>query len=152
MRRIALIGCSSSKLGKDTPNALFPAGEIYQGKNFLKAKNQGISHFGCEEEYYILSGKFGLLHKDALIAYYDTYLGDFSESEKRAWAKKVLAQLEEQFDLKDTQFVIFAGRDYSKNIKEHLNCITLKYNRRILTFDVDEILENGDSDEQDRSV
>lgn len=153
MKRIALIGCSSSKLGKDEPSATFPAKDIYVGKNFLKAKTQGIAHFGCEDEFYILSGKFGLLHQDDRISYYNTYLGDFSEKEKRAWAKKVLLQLKENFDLKNTQFVIFAGRDYSKYIKDSLNCITLKYDHRILTFEVDEILNNGDeSNEQDRSV
>lgn len=153
MRRIALIGCSSRKLGKDAPNDMYPAGKIYVGKNFLKAKQQGISHFGCEKEFYILSGKYGLLNQNEPISFYNTYLGDFSEEEKRAWAMKVLDQLGRNFNLENTQFVIFAGRDYSKYIKNNLNCITLKYNHRILTFEVDEVLNNGGKNyERDRSI
>ena len=145
MRRVALIGCSQSKLGKDCPTVKFCAKDIYLGRNFKKAREQGIKHFNCEEEFYILSGKYGLLAEDDKITYYDTYLGSFSAKEKRVWAEMVVKQLGELFDLNNTEFVIFAGDSYSKYIKNHLNCIILKFKGRVITFEIKERHQNGRS-------
>lgn len=49
MKHIGLIGCSKSKLRQnDAPDKLFRAEDIYQGKTFLKSKNEGLARFGCE--------------------------------------------------------------------------------------------------------
>ncbi len=144
MRRIALIGCSQSKLGKDFPKAKFPAKDIYLGRNYKKSREIGIKYFNCEDKFFILSGKYGLLDEDDKISYYNTYLGNFSVKEKKKWADMVVSQLKQRFDLKDTEFVIFAGDSYSKYIKNYLNCITLKFKGRIITFEIKEHLKNGD--------
>ena len=144
MRRIALIGCSQKKLGRDCPTAKFVAKDIYLGRNYRAAKERGIRHFECEEHFYILSGKYGLLDSDDKISYYNTYLGAMPVKKKKEWAEKVIAQLGQVFDLSDTEFVIFAGDSYSKYIKNRLNCITLKFNGRQMTFDIREQLSNGE--------
>jgi len=143
MRRIALIGCSKKKQGKDCATALYKAADIYLGNNYKIAKEQGIKYFQCEEKFYILSGKYGLLASDERISYYDTYLGKFPVKEKIKWAKMVLEQLKHNFDLSSTEFVIFAGDSYSKYIKAYLNCIILKFERRTITFEIKEQLSNG---------
>lgn len=122
---------------------MFCAKDIYLGRNYKKAKEQGVEYFHCEEEFYVLSGKYGLLCMDDQISYYNTYLGAFTEKQKRAWADMVVEQLSQKFDLHSTEFVIFAGDSYSKYIKQRLNCIVLKFNGRNITFEVKEQLRNG---------
>ena len=143
MQRVALIGCSQKKLGKNNPNAKFIAKDIYLGRNYLMSKNKGIQHFECQQHFYILSGKYGLLDSNEEISYYDTYIGKFSAKEKKQWAENVIEQLRKIFDLSNTKFVIFAGDSYSKYIKNYLNCITLKFNGRHITFEIKETLHNG---------
>lgn len=138
MRTIALIGCSAKKQGKNEPQKMFVAGEIYTGFSFKKARDLGIEHFGCEKDYYILSAEYGLLDCHKKIAYYDKYLGEFSIKEKKDWAERVYKQLTKKFDLHDTQFVIFAGSDYTQYLKNRLNCVLLKYKGRQITFEVKE--------------
>lgn len=144
MRRIALIGCSKRKLGKDCPETKFSAKDIYLGRNYKKARDEGIKYFNCEENFYILSGKYGLLSGDTKISYYDIYLGNFSVKEKKEWANIVVEQLKKNFDLTNTEFIIFAGDSYSKYIKNFLNCIVLKFAGRNITFEIKEQLNMAD--------
>ena len=55
MRKIALIGCCKRKQGKNEPNKLFFAKDIYIGNSFKKSKEQGIVKFECED--YFISQK-----------------------------------------------------------------------------------------------
>lgn len=138
MRRIALIGCSKKKLGKNCPNKKFKANDIYLGNNFKKALNEGIEYFNCKNDFYILSDKYELLSKNDKISYYDVCLRDFSIYEKKKWASNVLQELKNKFNLVDTEFVIFASDIYCKYIKNHINCIVLKFNYRNITFQIKE--------------
>lgn len=144
MRTIALIGCSKRKMGADTPDKKFKAGEIYLGNNYKKARDLGVDFFKCEKEFYILSAKYGVLKHDDEITYYDKYLGKCDVAEKRRWADMVYEQLRRLFDLKNTRFVLFAGGAYTKYIKTRLNCTVLKFDRRSLTFDVAEEYFRGE--------
>ena len=145
MRKIALIGCSKKKLGVNTPQTTYRAGEIYIGNNFRKSRDEGIEYFGCESDFYILSGnvEYGLLNCNDMICYYDKYLGNCTAKERKIWANKILQQLKCKFDISDTEFVIFAGSAYSQYIKNYLNCIILKFNSRTITFEIKEKLSNG---------
>ena len=60
---IGLIACSSRKQGKDTPAKQYLAKDLYTGNTFIKSKEEGLKKYNCEE-WYILSGKYGLLDKD----------------------------------------------------------------------------------------
>ena len=142
MQRIALIGCSKSKKGKNTPNKYFLARDIYTGKNFLKSVSEGVKYFGCDD-FYILSAKYGLLEKDEKIAWYDKSLYEMSTAHRKQWARKVLDNLLSKYDLENTEFVIFAGSLYSKYLAGHLNCITLQFRGRYITFNVKKSYDNG---------
>ena len=143
MRKIALIGCCKRKQGKNEPNELFFAKDIYIGNSFKKSKEQGIVKFECED-YYILSAKHHLLDKNEKITYYDKTLCKMNVNEKREWAKKVLEELNSKFDLKNDVFYIFAGKCYYKNLVEHLNCYVFKYiNSNCITFEIKETYKNG---------
>lgn len=142
MQRIALIGCSKSKKGKDVPNVFFHARDIYTGKNFLKSVAEGIGYFHCED-FYILSAEHGLLGKDEKIVWYDKSLYEMRASCRKRWADKVLTDLRLKYDLKNTEFIIFAGSLYAKDLVGHLNCITLQFNSRHITFNEKKIYING---------
>ena len=135
MIRIALIGCSKSKQGQNTPSKAFLAKDIYTGRNYKKARDQGVARFQCVD-YYILSAEHYLLDKNKLICYYDKSLYEMKEAECRKWAGKVLAELKSRFDLNETEFIIFAGSIYAKYLINELHCITLKYKGRHITFDI----------------
>lgn len=142
MQRIALIGCSKSKKGKNTPNKYFLARDIYTGKNFLKSVSEGVKYFNCED-FYILSAEHGLLKKDKKICWYDKSLYEMCAAHRKQWADKILMDLRAKYDLENTEFVIFAGSLYSKYLVGHLNCITLLFNGRHITFNEKKLYDNG---------
>ena len=143
MRKIALIGCSKSKLGKEDLSRRFPAADIYCGRSFRKSKNFGIKHFGCEDRFYVLSALHGLLPCDAEITYYDKSLYDMSAKDRRRWAEQVYADICKTFDVSNTHFVIFAGFAYWQYLADRLNCTVLKYEGRNVTFTVKHVFEGG---------
>ena len=140
MRRIALVACSKTKNPKavEQPDELFSAQDMYIGNNYRKALSEGLGLFGCED-YFILSGKHGLLKKTDKIKYYDCYLAKKRVGYRRQWSDGVYQALEASFnDLSDIQFVFFAGSKYYEYLKDRLNCIMLVFNGQHMTFDVKE--------------
>ncbi len=129
-RKIGLIACSKSKLGAETPDRLFRAQDIYQGRTFKRAKTEGLKMYGCED-WFILSGKedYNLLDKDAQIKYYDVYLGKQGAAYKERWAKAVVGKLRQNgFDLKDDEFYIFGGASYYEPLLPFLsNCVVFGF-------------------------
>ena len=133
MKRIGLIACSSRKLkeAKTNPGKTFLASELYQGKSFVKAVDDGLAEFGCEG-YFILSDKFGLVSPDDMIPFYDEkrYKG-------REWAEKVYSALVEKLGkLDDIEFIFFAGKNYWKPLSNMINFKAVKYNQYKITFDL----------------
>lgn len=143
MKKIGLIGCSKSKLGKNTPNELFRAQDIYQGNSFKKSKTEGLKRFECED-FYILSARHKLLNKDEEICYYDDSLNNKKVAYKKDWADKVLECLKCKFDLTQVKFYIFAGENYYKYLVPHLNCVAFGYkNSNCIDFDKQTEHEKG---------
>ena len=137
-KKIALIACSKSKLGKDTPNKFFSAQDIYQGTTFKIAKKQGLKKFACDD-WFILSDKMdnNLLDKDSKIQYYDCYLREQTIAYKKEWTEKVLAKLKEKsFDLQQDIFYIFGSKVYQKCLCPKLkHCVSFKFTPRIIDLD-----------------
>lgn len=108
MVKIALIGCVKEKL--EWP---CKAGEIYTGAQFLKWK-QDADDWGCDS-YYILSGKFGLIHPDTIIAPYDVNLDLQTDAYREEWfqnvAKEINALAKEEIVIK-----FFCASSYSDGI------------------------------------
>lgn len=142
--KIALIGCSASKQGKDDPTKMFKAQDIYTGYNFKKSKDIGVNMFECDD-FYIISALHGLLDKDDLIAYYNVSLYDegMTADVRKQWAKKIIDELNKKFDLKNDEFYIFASDKYYEYLVKHLNCTVFKYNRWHITFDIKSRYRNG---------
>lgn len=136
---IGLIACSSRKLGQDNLAEKYLAKDIYKGNTFIKSKEEGLKKYKCEE-WYILSGKYGLLDKNERISYYNLYLGKQSAEYKKKWAENVLYTLKSKYDLKNDIFYIFGGKSYYKYLLPHLHCIVFTY-KNSNCIDLDKTIE-----------
>ncbi len=133
MRRIGLVACSSKKNieAENDHSKKLPASEMYEGSDFIKAVDKGLEYFECEG-YFILSDKYGLLSPSDAIQYYDK--GGYKS---KAWADDVYAALIQKLgSVDDIEFIFFAGKSYWRFLKKRLNCKTLKFSPRRLTFEI----------------
>lgn len=141
---IGLIACSSRKLGQDNLAEKYLAKDIYKGNTFIKSKEEGLKKYKCEE-WYILSGKYGLLDKNERISYYNLYLGKQSAEYKKKWAENVLNTLKSKYDLKNDIFYIFGGKSYYEHLIPHLHCIVFAYkNSNCIDLNKPTEYRNGD--------
>jgi hypothetical protein len=108
---IGLVGCGKGKL-----DYAASARNLYTGALFRKSSAYCIANY---EGWFILSAKHGLLHPDDVIDPYDLSLKNLSAEERRLWAKRVLAQIEER-KLNDATFYIHAGDRYAESLEPHL--------------------------------
>lgn len=113
MKRIVLIACVSkkrrkrSKAGKLYTSTLFKLNLLYARK--LKPQN-----------IFILSAKHGLLTLDRVVAPYDVTLNNMPVKERKAWARKVVRQIQENCDIQRDNFIFLAGERYRQNLLPHL--------------------------------
>jgi len=110
MKEIVLISCVAKKLeGKHeayklySPSTLFKAHWNYALKCLKKDP---------KSEIFILSAKHGVISPFEKIEKYDMTLKTMSKNDKINWADNVILELAMMFDLKNTKFLILAGKDY----------------------------------------
>ena len=112
MKKICLISCVKGKndvaseacdLYKST---LFSAHVdwAYKVRNFKK------------EDCRILSAEHGLIPMHEHISPYEKTLNNMSTADKGKWARKVFQELQAEFDMSNTEFVILAGKNYYENL------------------------------------
>lgn len=100
---VYLVGCSDTK--RVGPCL---ARELYTGDLFLKARAYVQAR---QAEWYILSAKYGLLHPDDPVDYYNLHIRGLSLAQRRAWAERVRAAMTER-DLMAHPLICFAGKTY----------------------------------------
>lgn len=127
MKKIALLACSKSKKGKDQPEELFRAEDIYTGNSFRKSLDKVRKE--DFDDYFIISAKHHLLKKDQMISYYDKTLHKMSAKECKEWAEIVYSQLKKELvDLDEIEFYIFGGKKYYENLLCKLKkCVMYEY-------------------------
>ena len=103
---LVLVGCSGRKLS--TPAQ---ASDLFTGAGFIKARSYAVR---AGLPWFVLSGKFGLLHPTEVIAPYDVYLGDESMAYRTAWGERVVTKLAASHDLSGAVVEVHAGRTYTK--------------------------------------
>ena len=69
---------------------------------------------------FILSAKHGLLALEDEIEPYDVTLNMMGANERKAWANKVIDQLQVHADLQHDHFIILAGERYRQYLPPHL--------------------------------
>jgi hypothetical protein len=114
MKKIVLIACVKSKLPYRAK-----AKDLYISTLFRS--NMEYAHRLNPDDIYILSAKYGLVELEEEIDTYNLTLNGMGEAEKKAWAERVIASLQQKADLQNDYFIILAGNNYRKHIIPHLN-------------------------------
>jgi hypothetical protein len=106
-KKIALVACVSKK------NSIpMPARDLYISDWFRKASAYAMR---VADKWYILSAKHGLVAPDMVVAPYDETLNKMTVVARRAWARRVLKDLDRVLQPGD-QVVILAGKRYRENL------------------------------------
>lgn len=108
MRRIVCIACVSQKQTQAAP-----AKDLYISDWFKKALAY-TEQILKPDEVFILSAKYGLLNLDEVIEPYNVTLNQFKTSEVKAWANRVLEQLQSKVDVEEDEVIFLAGERYRK--------------------------------------
>jgi hypothetical protein len=104
--RIGLVGCVKRKLGHAAPAADLYISPLFRGRCAYVGRS-------CER-WLVLSALHGALRPDVVLEPYDVTLNDASRAERRAWASRVLGQLESELgSLRGLTFEIHAGANYT---------------------------------------
>jgi hypothetical protein len=105
MKNIVLISCVSKK--QDVKSK---AAELYISTLFRLCLQYAKKE--KPDAIFILSAKYGLIALDDEIEPYDVTLNKMSVKERKAWADKVIGQLEIHTDSREDHFTILAGERY----------------------------------------
>jgi len=104
-RRIGLVGCVKQKAGQPAPACDLYTSTLFRGRRAFVE--------GTCNAWFILSAKHGLVSPDAVLEPYDESLTGMSVATRRAWAVRVLAQIDSLgFGPTQTIFEIHAGARY----------------------------------------
>lgn len=106
-----LVSCVSEKL--DSPAR---AKDLYISALFTKARAFVEKTGGV---WFILSAKHGLVHPEAIISPYDETLNSMGTAARRAWAKRVIEQMERELP-KSEEIVVLAGQRYREYLMDYL--------------------------------
>lgn len=126
MKNIVLIACASGERNYKTK-----AKDLYVSPLFVKSLAYAYSL--KPDKIFILSALHHLLELDQEIEPYDVTLSNVPKGkrkqglkvlnsvEKIEWGKKVIEMLIKSTDLQNDQFIILAGQEYIKPLKNHIN-------------------------------
>ena len=109
--RICLVACVKGKRG-----APAPAKELYRSAWFRKARRYAEQ---SGAPWFILSDKHGLVHPDTELAPYEKHIGKMPASDRRAWARRVRAQMDAELPPAG-EVVILAGLRYRQYLASYL--------------------------------
>lgn len=103
--RIGLVGCVKQKADHPATASDLYTSTLFRGR-------RAFVEVSCDA-WFILSAKHGLVSPDAVLEPYDESLTDMSAAARRAWAVRVLAQIDSLgFGPAATTFEIHAGAHY----------------------------------------
>lgn len=100
---ITLVSCVGKKATESVP-----AKNLYQSPWFLKAKRYVESQ---NANWFVISAKYGLIHRDAVTEPYEQTLNEMSADDRRQWSLKVFDQILEVLP-NGGKITIYAGQHY----------------------------------------
>jgi hypothetical protein len=111
---IALVSCVKSK--RSTPVA---AGDLYVSSLFRAMRKYAQAHAGT---WYVLSAEHGLLSPNRITAPYERTLLRMGQAERKAWAARVVRQLEPVLAQKDgpSTVLLLSGERYREHLQPSL--------------------------------
>ena len=114
MKTVYLISCVSEKRESERP-----AEEIYCSDWFNKARAYVVQNLKPEDEWYILSAKYGLLNPRTVIGPYNETLNNMRKLERMEWARRVEDELRKLLHSGDS-VVLLAGQRYREFLQPSL--------------------------------
>jgi len=111
MSNLFLVSCVSKKCQMPSP-----ARDLYVSPWFLKAR-AFVERSGMP--WFILSAKHGLVVPDTTIQPYDETLKNLPRDGRRAWAQRVISQMQSMLPQADT-VIILAGMRYREFLMDYL--------------------------------
>ena len=114
MKTVYLISCVSKKRESE-----LPAEEIYCSDWFNKARAYVMQNLKPEDEWYILSAKYGLLNPRTVIGPYNETLNNMRKLERMEWARRVEDELRKLLHSGDS-VVLLAGQRYREFLQSSL--------------------------------
>ena len=127
-RTIMLISCGSQKGDKKTH-----AKDLY--RSWLFKSSLSYAYRNKPDKIFILSALHCLLDLDKIISPYDVTLSNvpkqkrhaglkiLTRTEKVAWGMKVIQQLSKQTNIEKDTFIVLAGYEYIKPIKDSITIL-----------------------------
>ena len=109
--RVFLVSCVSKKR-----LAAAPSREFYVSPWFLAVRRY-VEASG--DPWYVLSAKYGLVAPGQVLAPYDETLNKMKIAERRAWANRAIAQMDQLMPSVRT-VVVFAGTRYREFLMDYL--------------------------------
>ena len=112
IEQVYLVSCVSRK----SPTAA-PAREFYVSPWFVAVR---VYVEATRAPWFVLSAKYGLVRPGQVLAPYDETLNKMKIAERRAWASRVTAQMDELMPTVQT-VVVFAGLRYREFLMEYMS-------------------------------
>jgi hypothetical protein len=107
-----LVSCVGQKASNPTrAAALYTSAWFQKARYYVEARHA---------PWFILSAEYGLIHPDAVIAPYEKTLNRMGIEARRAWAKRVIGQMEADLPQCE-EIVIFAGARYREFLLDYLS-------------------------------
>jgi cytoplasmic iron level regulating protein YaaA (DUF328/UPF0246 family) len=106
-KTISLVACVSQK-----QTTAQPAKDLYTSDWFRKASTYARQN---SDAWYILSAKYGLVAPNQIIDPYDETLNRMPAAARRAWAQRVIHDLQSHLQVGD-RVIFLAGLKYRQNL------------------------------------
>jgi hypothetical protein len=119
IRKIGLLATARKK-------ALNPSAaiELYISPLFVKSVRYAEKHY---DEFFFYSAKEGLLLKDQHVEPYNVSIKNFSPSEKREWAEKVIQELLQHVRPQQSKIYLHGGWVYREHLQPALEKAGFQY-------------------------
>ncbi len=106
MKTVFLVSCAAEK-----HTSALPAEHLYCSDLFQKARAYALRNMGSEDQWYILSAKYGLLNPAMVVGPYNETLNNMRKSERTQWARDVESDLRSLLHPGD-RVIFLAGQKY----------------------------------------
>lgn len=113
---VVLISCVSKKLDhKAQAKYMYTSNLFKYSLKYAQKLNP--------DKIFILSAKYHLLYLDREIEPYNVTLNKMPVKERKLWAEEIIRELSENADLENDKFIILAGENYAKFIRDKLKYV-----------------------------
>jgi cytoplasmic iron level regulating protein YaaA (DUF328/UPF0246 family) len=114
MKTVYLVSCAAEKRASERP-----AEHLYCSDLFQKARAYALRNMGSEDQWYILSAKYGLLNPAMVVGPYNETLNNMRKFERTQWARHVESDLRTLLHQGD-RVVFLAGQKYREFLEPSL--------------------------------